>query len=60
MVIRTRADGDMERWMQWVLMVHARRYNRHYRTTGHVWQCVISVLRYVELNARRAELVARS
>ena len=23
----------MGRWLQCVLMVHARRYNRHYRTT---------------------------
>ena len=72
LVIRTRADGDMGRWLQWVLMVHARRYNRHYRTTGHVWQGrfkafpiqedehLISVLRYVERNALRAELVARA
>jgi putative transposase len=28
----------MGRWLQWVLKVHARRYNRHYRTTGHVLQ----------------------
>ena len=72
LVIRTHADGDMGRWMQWVLMAHARRYHRHYRTTGHVWQGrfkafpieedehLISVLRYVERNALRAELVARA
>jgi putative transposase len=62
----------MRRWLQWVLKVHARRYNRHHRTTGHVWQGrfkafliqedehLISVLRYVERNALRAELVARA
>ncbi len=38
LVIRTHADGDMGRWVQWLLMAHARRYHRHYRTTGHVWQ----------------------
>ncbi len=62
----------MGRWMPWVFMAHARRYHRHYRTTGHVWQArfkafpieedehLISVLRYVERNALRAELVARA
>ena len=51
---------------------HARRYHRHYGTTGHVWQGrfkafpvqnddhLVSVLRYVERNALRAELVSRA
>jgi putative transposase len=72
LVLRTRADGDLGRWVQWVLMAHARRYHRHYHTTGHVWQGrfkafpiqdddhLVSVLRYVERNALRAELVARA
>ena len=72
LVIRTHAGGDMGRWVQWLLMAHARRYHRHYRTTGHVWQGrfkafpvqdgdhLLSVLRYVERNALRAELVARA
>ena len=34
LVIRTHADGDLGRWVQWLLMAHARRYHRHYRTTG--------------------------
>jgi putative transposase len=53
-------------------MAHARRYHRHYGTTGHVWQGrfkafpvqeddhLITVLRYIERNPLRAELVARS
>lgn len=72
LVIRTHADGDLGRWMQWLLMAHARRYHRHYHTTGHVWQGrfqafpvqdddhLVTVLRYVERNALRAELVARA
>jgi REP-associated tyrosine transposase len=71
-VMRTRADGDLGRWVQWLLMAHARRYHRHYNTTGHVWEGrfkafpiqdddhLVSVLRYVERNALRAELVARA
>src|SRR5688572_53784 len=32
------ADGDLSRWMQWLLTAHVRRYHRHYRGSGHVWQ----------------------
>jgi putative transposase len=74
LVIRPRADGDLGRWVQWLLMAHARRYHRHYHTSGHghVWQGrfkafpiqdddhLRTVLRYVERNALRAELVARA
>jgi putative transposase len=72
LVIRTHADGDLGRWMQWVLTAHARRYHSHYNTTGHVWQGrfkafpiqedehLLAVLRYVERNALRAELVAKA
>jgi REP element-mobilizing transposase RayT len=38
LVLRPRADGDLGRWMQWLLTAHARRYHRHYGTSGHVWQ----------------------
>lgn len=38
LVIRPRGDGDLGRWMQRLLTTHARRYHRHYGTTGHVWQ----------------------
>ena len=72
MIVRTDRDGDLGRWMQWLLTAHARRYHRHYGTTGHVWQGrfkafpvedddhLVTVLRYVERNALRAELVSRA
>lgn len=72
LIVRTHADGDLGRWMQWLLMAHARRYHRHSHTSGHVWQGrfpafpiqdddhLVTVLRYVERNALRAELVARA
>jgi putative transposase len=72
LILRTHADGDLGRWMQWLLMAHARRYHRHYHTSGHVWQGrfqafpiqdddhLVTVLRYVERNPLRAELVARA
>ena len=53
-------------------MAHVRRYHRHYGTTGHGWEGrfkafpvqddehLVTVLRYVERNALRAELVARA
>jgi putative transposase len=63
-------DGDLGRWMQWLLTSHVRRYHRHYESSGHVWQGrfkafpiqedehLLTVLRYVERNALRANLVA--
>jgi putative transposase len=72
LILRTQADGDLGHWMQWLPMAHARRYHRHYHTSGHVWQGrfqafpiqdddhLVTVLRYVERNALRAELVARA
>lgn len=67
-----RNDGDLSRWMQWLLTSHVRRYHRHYDSSGHVWQGRFkafpvqddehywTVLRYVERNPLRAGLVARS
>ncbi|MGI9341199.1 MAG: transposase [Gammaproteobacteria bacterium] len=65
-------DGDLSKWMQWLLTAHVRRYHRIYGTDGRVWQGrfkafpieqdqhFLSVLRYVERNALRANLVARA
>ncbi len=72
LVLRPLADGDLGRWMRRLLTSHAQRYHRHYQTTGHVWQGrykafpiqdddhLTTVLRYVERNPLRAELVARA
>ena len=72
LVLRPHQDGDLGRWMQWLLTAQARRYHRHYDTTGHVRQGrlqafpiddddhLVTVLRYVERNALRAELVTRA
>ncbi len=65
-------DGDLSRWMQWLLTSHVRRYHRHYQSGGHVWQGrfkafpieqdqhLLAVLRYVERNPLRAKLVRRA
>ena len=65
-------DGDLGRWMHWLLTAHVRRYQRHYHSTGHVWQGrfkafpiqedehLLVVLRYIERNPLRAGLVERA
>ncbi len=30
--------GNLSRWMQWLLTTHVRRYQRHYHSSGHIWQ----------------------
>jgi putative transposase len=72
LVLWPRGDGDLSRWMQWLLTSHVRRYHRHYHGSGHVWQGrfkafpieqdqhLLSVLRYVERNPLRANLVRRA
>jgi len=61
-------DGDLSRWMQWLMTAHVRRYH----SSGHVWQGrfkafpiqaddhYFTVLRYVERNPLRANMVKRS
>lgn len=72
LVVRPLGDGDLGRWMQWLLTTQVRRYRRHYGSSGHVWQgrfkafpCqdgdhLATLLRYVERNALRAGLVGRA
>jgi putative transposase len=72
LVLWPRGDGDLSRWMQWLMTSHVRRYHRHYQSDGHVWQGrfkafpiqqdehFLTVLRYVERNPLRARLVRRA
>ncbi len=65
-------DGDLSRWMHWLLTTHVRRYLRHYHSSGHIWQGrfkafpieenehLLTVLRYIERNPLRAGLVDRA
>ena len=67
-----RGDGDLSRFLQWLLTAHVRRYHQHYKSSGHVWQGrfkafpiqqdghLLTVLRYVERNPLRAGMVARA
>jgi putative transposase len=66
------ADDQLSRWMDWLLTSHVAHYRRRYRSSGHVWQGrfkafpieqdehLLTVLRYIERNALRANLVARA
>jgi putative transposase len=66
------ADGELSRWMQWLLTSHVRRYHSRYHSSGHVWegrfksfpiqqdQHLLTVIRYIESNPLRAGLVGRA
>ncbi len=70
LVLWPHADGDLGRWMQWLMTTHVRRHHRVHGSSGHVWQGrfkafpiqqddhLLTVLRYVERNPLRAGLVA--
>lgn len=63
----TEAD-QLNKWMQWLMTTHVRRYHQHYGTSGHVWQGryksfivqtdehLLTVVRYIEGNPVRAAL----
>jgi len=65
-------DGDLSRFMQWLMTAHVRRYHSFRGSSGHVWQGrykafpiqqdghLLTVLRYVERNPLRAWLVRRA
>ena len=61
---------DLSKFMQWFMTSHVRRYHRHYKTSGHIWQGrfksfivqadrhLLTVVRYIEGNPVRAGLSA--
>lgn len=73
-VLWPRKDRDLTDFMRWLTNTHTMRWHAHYHTsgTGHVYQgrfkafavetdeYFYTVVRYVERNALRAELVARA
>jgi len=72
LVLWPRHDGDLSRWMQWLMTTHVRRYHGRYGSSGHVWQGrfkafpiqkdghLLTALRYVEQNPLRSNLVKRA
>lgn len=71
LLLRPREDC-ISRMVQSLLVSHTQRYHRFHRTGGHVWQGrfkspviqdddhLLTVLRYIEANPLRAELVQRA
>jgi putative transposase len=72
LVVLPKEDGDLSEWMHWLQNAHVRRYHQHYHSSGHIWQGrfrafpieqdehLLTVLRYVERNPVRANLVRRA
>ena len=69
LVLQPATPNALSPFMQWWMTSHVRRYHRHYRSHGHVWQGrfksfpiqqdahLLTVLRYVLWNPVRAQLV---
>ncbi|MBT0653100.1 REP-associated tyrosine transposase [Geomobilimonas luticola] len=69
LLVKVQNGESLSRGMQWFMTTHVRRYHRHYRTSGHLWQGryknfaiqdddhFLTVARYVEGNPVRAGLV---
>jgi putative transposase len=69
LVVRPVGDGDLPRFMHWLLTTHVQRHRIRHGTTGRVWQGryrafpiqadthLLTVIRYVERNPVRAVLV---
>jgi putative transposase len=72
LVVQPASAEDIARWTHWVFTTHVRWYHARYATTGRVWQGrykafpaqsdhhLLTVMRYVERNALRANLVERA
>jgi putative transposase len=72
LVVRPAADEDFGAWTRWFFTTHVRWHHAKYQTSGHLWQGrykafliqedhhLLAVMRYVERNALRANLVARA
>src|SRR5271155_61833 len=72
LVVWPKEDGELSRWLHWLLNANVRRYHQHYHSSGHLWQGrsktfpieaddhLLTVLRYVESNPLRARLVRRA
>jgi len=72
LVVRPRDGGDVAHWAHWLFTTHVRWYHAKYSTTGRLWQGrfkvfiaqedqhLLALMRYVERNALRANLVERA
>jgi len=65
LLLKTEKGVELSCFMQWLLTSPVRRYHRHYRSSGHVWQgryksfivkednYLLTVARYIEGNPVR-------
>jgi len=72
LVVRPADARDLSRWTHWLFTTHVRWYHARYATTGRIWQGrfkafivqedhhLLALMRYVERNALRANLVERA
>ena len=74
LVLYPKNDGDLSKFMQWLTLTHTQRWHNQKMTrgTGHLYQGryksflieednhLLSVIRYVERNALRANLVKKA
>lgn len=72
LVVRPSASDDLARWMHWLFTTHVRHFHAKHKSSGRVWQDrfkafvieedthLLTVLRYVERNPLRANLVSRA
>jgi putative transposase len=72
LVVRPFAADDIANWMHWTFTTHVRWYHAKYSTSGRIWQGrfkafavqedhhLLTLMRYVERNALRANLVERA
>lgn len=69
LVVKAVNSEDLSNGMRWFSTTHVRRYHKHYKTSGHLWQGryksfviedddhLLTTVRYVEGNPVRARLV---
>jgi len=67
--VRPYGNGDLSRWMHWLLTSHVQRHRKRHGTTGRIWQGrfkappvqedhhLLTVMRYIERNPVAAGLV---
>lgn len=72
LLMRPLVGAPISRIMQSLLVSHTQRYHKHHRSGGHVWQGrfkspviqndehLLAVLRYIEANPLRANIVERA
>jgi putative transposase len=72
LLVRPHAAADLAAWLHWMLTTHASRYHKKCNSSGRIWTGrfkafpiqddphLLTVARYVERNALRANLVSRA